>query len=367
MVIYQKNKKTLVIPAGIGNIPNSGYTQQDLDEAYNEGYDEGYSEGYLSGETSCSGSTLTPLTIELNDTCLQFRWDTNETKTLWIRKSGVEGDGEWEEWTSDNIEYFIVCSYPDALRKVQLKGNNLDYSGLRIICVGGDNTQTGAYAYGNIMSLVYGDDLANADYSASTNFNFYGLFGRPDNVLVDASALLLPQLNVPSSGYAHMFYGCTSLTGAPELPATTVGRHSYDGMFYGCWGLTAAPEISATTIDKYAFSVMFRDCKNLVTAPSTLPATTLANGCYANMFNGCDNLTTGPELPAPTLTNYCYTSMFNECYKLNYLKCLATNVSATNCLQNWLYGVQNERGTFVKDANMNIQIWPSNWTVVDAE
>ena len=31
-----------------------------------------------------------------------------------------------------------------------------------------------------------------------------------------------------------MFYGCTSLTTAPELPATTLAMGCYDEMFYGC-------------------------------------------------------------------------------------------------------------------------------------
>ena len=35
---------------------------------------------------------------------------------------------------------------------------------------------------------------------------------------------------------------------------------------------------------------MFRECTSLTHAPQ-LPATTLTNNCYAGMFNGCTNLT----------------------------------------------------------------------------
>ena len=61
-----------------------------------------------------------------------------------------------------------------------------------------------------------------------------------------------------------MFSGCTSLTSAPELPATTLANGCYGGMFYNCSSLT--------------------------TAPAALPATTLAIGCYAGMFQGCTSL-----------------------------------------------------------------------------
>ena len=63
--------------------------------------------------------------------------------------------------------------------------------------------------------------------------------------------------------YNSMFYGCTGLTSAPELPATTLAVNCYNSMFYGCTGLPSAPE---------------------------LPATTLAANCYRSMFSGCTNI-----------------------------------------------------------------------------
>ena len=77
--------------------------------------------------------------------------------------------------------------------------------------------------------------------------------------------------------YDNMFNGCTSLTQAPELPATTLARSCYSMMFYNCSSLTQAPE---------------------------LPATTLANYCYDNMFNGCTSLTQAsfPNLEKETVT-----------------------------------------------------------------
>ena len=112
---------------------------------------------------------------------------------------------------------------------------------------------------------------------------------------------------------------------------------------------------------------MFRGCTGLTTAP-VLPATTLALNCYNGMFRNCTNFKTAPTLPATTLARWCYTNMFNGCTKLNYIKCLATDISATNCLMNWVYNVASS-GTFVKNsaATWNVTGFdgvPTGWTVV---
>ena len=60
-----------------------------------------------------------------------------------------------------------------------------------------------------------------------------------------------------------MFQGCTSLTQAPELPATTLARGCYVGMFQGCTSLTQAPELPATTLAEGCYYKMFSDCTNL--------------------------------------------------------------------------------------------------------
>ena len=114
---------------------------------------------------------------------------------------------------------------------------------------------------------------------------------------------------------------------------------------------------------------MFYGCSSLTTAPN-LPATTLASNCYYTMFRGCKNLTTAPELPATTLENNCYQNMFYGCKKLNYIKMLATDISASNCLNNWVKDVSST-GTFVKNASMTslptgTSGIPSGWTVQNA-
>ena len=63
------------------------------------------------------------------------------------------------------------------------------------------------------------------------------------------------------------------------------------------------------------YRLMFAGCTSLTQAPS-LPATTLANGCYSRMFFGCSSLTQAPSLPATTLANDCYSEMFSACSSL---------------------------------------------------
>ena len=115
---------------------------------------------------------------------------------------------------------------------------------------------------------------------------------------------------------------------------------------------------------------MFQGCTSLTTAPE-LPATSLVGFCYQNMFVDCTGLTTVPELPATTLEEGCYMEMFSGCTNLNYIKCLATDISAQDCTTDWVYGVQTTSGTFVKNPSMSS--WktgddgiPTNWTVQNA-
>ena len=88
------------------------------------------------------------------------------------------------------------------------------------------------------------------------------------------------------------------------------------------------------------------------------------------MFKGCTSLTTAPELSAPTLVEGCYTSMFSGCTNLNYVKCLATDISADYCTVSWLDGVAAS-GTLVKpkmtDYPTGISGIPAGWTIEGAE
>ena len=272
--------------------------------------------------------------------------------------------------------------------------------------------------YGNIMSLVYGDDFKGRT-DLKVNYEFAYLFNQV--YVTDASNLILPSTMLVKNCYNCMFQNCSHLTEPPTLPATTLADYCYSNMFYGCKALVVAPELPATKLASYCYQNMFCDCTSLTTAP-VLPATTMAHSCYNNMFKRCTSLTAAPVLPATTMDASCYSSMFygctslttppqisattvgvkvgvfqsmfegctsltkspvlkvtslqqssyhsmfNSCTNLSEVTMLATSVSAKYCLSNWMNGVA-ETGTFYKSPNMSLetiqQHVPSGWTIED--
>ena len=264
-----------------------------------------------------------PITIETSTDA--SNWDT----------LGTIGEGDSSELTAQlqpNNKLYIRATTDTWCKFV-------DSEGIPVGCTISGISKVG----GNIMSLLYGSNFTGEEttFPSNSTHNFAGLF-YSNYDLISASELILPATTLTDSCYMHMFSNCSSLTTAPSLPATTLTDSCYMYMFYICSSLT--------------------------TAPAILPATTLADFCYQGMFC-CTSLTTAPELPATTLAEACYCDMFRDCDSLNYIKCLATDISASNCTDNWLSHVA-ETGTFVKAASMTD--WttgngiPEGWTVENA-
>lgn len=181
--------------------------------------------------------------------------------------------------------------------------------------------------YGNIMSLIYGDDfIGQTVWTERTRYYANSSFFNGD--IRNAKNLI--------------------------LPATTLSKNAYRNMFYN--------KIS------------------LITAPS-LPATTLSEGCYTSMFYGCPNLIKAPDLPAKKLVKGCYGGMFAYCTSLNYVKCYATECETDSIDEvityyddenkvwvesnKWLAGIKT-KGTFVCDESFAGSLSPyipSTWTV----
>ena len=88
---------------------------------------------------------------------------------------------------------------------------------------------------GNIMSLIYGDNFIGSNTISATQ-TFTALF-KGNNKLVNAKDLILPSMSLTKDCYRVMFYRCTSLVTAPELPATYLANYCYDYMFYNCTSL----------------------------------------------------------------------------------------------------------------------------------
>lgn len=185
------------------------------------------------------------------------------------------GNGDWKRFT----ETVSDVAFGGSKGNLRLRGkssqgtatNTVDYSTISF----GNDTEVSCK--GDIRTLV---DYKNYADAPTANARFYGLFWR-----------------------------CTVLTTAPELPAKVLANNCYGFMFYYCQALTSAPE---------------------------LPATTLAYMCYEEMFDSCISLTEAPVLPAENMTECCYQNMFYNCISLSSVTMKAKDVSATNCLSNWL-------------------------------
>ena len=320
------------------------------------------------GEPTYSDINSTPLTLEaIADGTITFQ---NKAAGSVIYK--IDGSEESQTIKTNTTKTIYVT----AGQKVRFFGDNSAYYN-DVFSYSNISSTTDFYVYGNIMSLVNSKNYANT-IKLTKEYTFAYLFEGSIHLRNHPShQLVLPATTLTQYCYFRMFNGCTSLTTpsvlpanklaphcyhfmysfctnlntAPELPATTLAENCYWGMFYGCKSLTTAPELPATTLAKGCYRQMFDDCTSLTTAPE-LFATTLAESCYYCMFKGCSALTTAPELPATTLTRECYYEMFNGCTSLKYVKCLATNKSATDCTQDWLKDTSSS-GTFVKKSGIS--------------
>lgn len=156
-------------------------------------------------------------------------------------------------------------------------------------------------------------------------------------------------------------------------PPTVLSKtECYKSMFYQCTNLTAAPELPATTLTTYCYQSMFSGCTSLKTAPTLLPATTLKTYCYSNMFCDCTNLTNAPDLPATTLATRCYDCMFINCtsLKVSSIKTgeyqhewripTSGTISSTPSYWNALM-LENTGGTFKSNPSINTTYYGA-WT-----
>ncbi len=216
---------------------------------------------------------------------------------------------------------------------------------------------------GNIASITKGtDNKYKTDYLTVDDSVCYINMFRDCTNLIQAPEL--PATTMSSLCYYSMFQGCTGLTQAPDLPATKLAYYCYGSMFQDCTNLVKAPKLPATKLSSYCYNQMFQGCTNLVDAPE-LPATSLTTSCYEFMFYKCSKLKHAPVLPAATLSGTCYKGMFQDCTSLNYIKCLATDISASNCTNNWVAGV-SATGDFYAPASIvwtqNVSGMPAGWT-----
>lgn len=267
---------------------------------------------------------------------------------------------EDQEWTSTNDGSITI--YADAGERVWFRGLNKTYAVIDeneaskvtvFRCYNSD-----FYLYGNLMSLIYGDDY-EFKTEITGDYAFCDLFYQNDHIINHPSLdIELPATTLSPSCYRIMFYGCSKLTRAPKLPARILTEACYASMFAYCtslkefpemaatdmaymsctWmmmgsGIEVAPELPAMNLARSCYEFMFMECPNLKKAMSVLPATELAANCYTGMFQRAEKLETAPELPATEMKYSCYSHMFNGCKSLEKAPELPAMSLAEACYQ----------------------------------
>ena len=227
-------------------------------------------------------------------------------------------------------------------------------------------TITGSQSHtvgGNIKSLVdYTDMTSHIQYSGCFSYLFYG-----DSTLTDSSNLVMDEDTMVSYAFLYTFQNCTSMTSTvSSLPATTLASNCYNHMYYYCSYLTAAPSLPATVVPSSAYQFMFSYCNSLTAAPSISAIEVGTRGMYS-MFSRCNSLVSA-SIPATTVGNESFRGMFYNCSSFNSITVEVSDISATDCTLDWLYGVANV-GTVYNNGRANFTIdspngIPVNWSDV---
>ena len=278
-----------------------------------------------AGKSYLTFSSPNSFTLTVNDATKH--WDgtleyfaSDKTWTVWdgtTTLSAVDNDGEYVLYlrgigntvitgNSENYRWVLTGTDIKCIGNIE---NLLDYATV----ASGEHPTMASYCYANMFNGCTALTQAPALPATTLAYGCYWSMFDVCAGLIQAPAL--PATTLADSCYYSMFYDCTSLTQAPILPATTLADNCYYYMFRGCTALTQAPALPATTLAKSCYRGMFQDCTSLTQAPA-LPATTLAQFCYQAMFLKCTALTQVPVLPATTLTEYCYRGMFQGCTSL---------------------------------------------------
>ena len=109
------------------------------------------------------------------------------------------------------------------------------------------------YAFGTVIPLNAGESCrwrckSHPTTQSDQKYVQFGMTGKIEasgNVNSMLSRGFENLTSLSGFDYESMFYGCTSLTQAPELPATTLADYCYHAMFSGCTSLNEV-RISAT-------------------------------------------------------------------------------------------------------------------------
>lgn len=174
-----------------------------------------------------------------------------------------------------------------------------------------------------------------------------------------------PDVKVACTGDIRTLLDCASYKTVETKDA------KFCNLFYDCTQLTSAPELPATQLASYCYFSMFNGCSSLEKA-SDLPAETLAASCYEGMFSRCSSLKKAPDLTAEILADRCYSLMFTYCTNLTSVTMLASKDYIKGGSFNlWLFNA----GTDAASSTLKVQnkaaydelvskyVLPDNWKI----
>ena len=179
-------------------------------------------------------------------------------------------------------------------------------------------TTTGTYKIKGLEYSVNNGDWATVE--AGTEVPFGGDKGdlRLRGTNTNGTADDLSLISTIEFTEANVNVACTgdirTLLDWRNYNKVETGKARFCGLFFHCSVLTSAPELPATKLADFCYNQMFSNCTNLVSAP-VLPATTLADFCYYYMFNNCKKLSTVTMLAIEseiTSKSYCVTAWLNN-------------------------------------------------------
>ena len=124
--------------------------------------------------------------------------------------------------------------------------------------------------------------------------------------------------------------------------------------FRGTWSTRETGSSKRTNFSCVGICYIYGNIMSLLSKEDYATMTELPyNETFQNLFKNDNNKNIthadGKDLvlPATVLRKNCYSEMFSGCTKLNYIKCLATDISAKDYTTNWLKSTA-KKGTFVK-------------------
>lgn len=251
---------------------------------------------------------------------------------------------------------------------------------------------------GDLASLLREDDYETNHTIGSQGYKY--LFKDSVNLVHAKHLNIIFDGNFPGYALNETFMGCTSLEDTPKIQwgqfvsgstsalvglfrnCTSLKEVTYPlqtldftnggsagNMFNGCTSLTKVQDINVTGLGSSCMQGMFQNCISIVHCPIKSIPNAVANNCFNSLFYGCASLVDCFEMPVATLVNGCYNQMFRNS-NIPYVKMLATDISATSCLNNWMYGVPNvSTSIFVKHIDAT---WtttgnsgvPNKWTII---